>query len=217
VTGGDPARIVEQAREMVDVLRGLEEWDQGQHSTRPIPMVALDDHQVALIYSLVQLALVEKTRSTTDRPGEPRYRDVRDRWLACTAALLLGASVFRTPWSSGHSGPGFGSVCLASGACRRTLNEYAGPCLGAGEGGGVGAAPAGSGATDCSTGTHLEPPRQSPTLPSSGLPAGGWLWPCRADQETALRPRTSARWKRPPVPSTPMDTVCASTSAPVAR
>jgi hypothetical protein len=51
-------------------------------------MVALNDHQVALIYSLVLLALVQKTGSTADRPGEPRYRDVRDRWLACTAEEL---------------------------------------------------------------------------------------------------------------------------------
>jgi hypothetical protein len=55
---------------------------------RPIPMVSLNDHQVAVIYSLVLLALVQKTGSTTDRPSEPRYRDVRDRWLACTAEEL---------------------------------------------------------------------------------------------------------------------------------
>jgi hypothetical protein len=36
----------------------------------------------------VLLALVQKTESTVDRPGEPRYRDVRDRWLACTAEEL---------------------------------------------------------------------------------------------------------------------------------
>jgi hypothetical protein len=86
--GGDPARIVEHARELVDVLRGLEEWDHGPGSTRPIPMVALTDHQVAQIYSLVLLALVQKTESTADRPGEPRYRDVRDRWLEATAEEL---------------------------------------------------------------------------------------------------------------------------------
>jgi hypothetical protein len=88
VSGGDPARIVEQAREMVDVLRGLEEWDQGAGRMRPIPMMALNDSQVALIYSLVLMALVQKTGSSTDRRGEPRYRDVRDRWLACTAEEL---------------------------------------------------------------------------------------------------------------------------------
>jgi hypothetical protein len=55
---------------------------------RPIPMVALNDSQVALIYSLVLLALVQKAGSTADRPGEPRYRDVRDSWLACTAEEL---------------------------------------------------------------------------------------------------------------------------------
>lgn len=34
------------------------------------------------------LALVQKTESTVDRPGEPRYGDVRDRWLACTGEGL---------------------------------------------------------------------------------------------------------------------------------
>jgi hypothetical protein len=29
MTGNDPARIVEQARELVDVLQVLEEWDHG--------------------------------------------------------------------------------------------------------------------------------------------------------------------------------------------
>jgi hypothetical protein len=87
-TGGDAAQIVEQARELVDVLRGLEEWGHGPDWMGPIPMVALNDKQVALIYSLVLLALVQKTGSTADRPGEPRYRDVRDRWLACTAEEL---------------------------------------------------------------------------------------------------------------------------------
>ena len=85
VAGADPARIAEQARELVDVLRGLEEWDHGPGYMRPIPMVALNDNQVALIYSLVLLALVQKTGSTTDRPGEPRYRYVRDCWLEATA------------------------------------------------------------------------------------------------------------------------------------
>ncbi len=84
-TGADPARIVEQARELVDVLRGLEEWDHGPGWMRPIAMVSLNDHQVALIYSLVLLALVQKTGSTADRLGEPRYSDVRDRWLQATA------------------------------------------------------------------------------------------------------------------------------------
>jgi hypothetical protein len=91
--GGDPARIVEQARWLVDVLRGLEEWDHGPGGMRPIPMVALNDQQVALIYSLVLLALVlpalvQKTGSTADRPGQPRYSDMRDRWLACTGEEL---------------------------------------------------------------------------------------------------------------------------------
>jgi hypothetical protein len=79
--GGDPAQIVEQARELIDVLRGLEEWDHGVGWMRPIAMVALNDHQVALIYSLLLLAPVQKTGSTADRSWEPRYRDVRDRWL----------------------------------------------------------------------------------------------------------------------------------------
>jgi hypothetical protein len=88
VTGADPARIVERARELVDVLQGLEEWSCDPRSMRPIPMVALNDSQVALIYSLVLLALVQKTGSTADWPGEPRYGDVQDRWLACTAEEL---------------------------------------------------------------------------------------------------------------------------------
>ena len=45
---------------------------------RPIPHMALSDLHVGLIYSLVLLALVQKTESTVDRPGEPPYRDVRD-------------------------------------------------------------------------------------------------------------------------------------------
>jgi hypothetical protein len=65
-----------------------EEWDRGRAGMSPIPMVALNDHQVALIHSLVLLALVQKTESTADRPGEPRFGDVRDRWLACTAEEL---------------------------------------------------------------------------------------------------------------------------------
>jgi hypothetical protein len=88
MAGGDPARIVEKARELVDVLRGLEEWSRDPGSMRPIPMVALNDHQVALIYSMVLLALVQKTGSIADRHGQPRYSDVRDRWLACTAEEL---------------------------------------------------------------------------------------------------------------------------------
>ena len=55
---------------------------------RHVSAVALNDYQVALIYSLVLLAVVQKTGSTARRPGEPRYRDVRDRWLACTAEEL---------------------------------------------------------------------------------------------------------------------------------
>jgi hypothetical protein len=55
---------------------------------RPIPMVALNDHQVAVIYSLVLLALVQKTGSTVDRPGEPQYIDVLDRWLQASADEL---------------------------------------------------------------------------------------------------------------------------------
>lgn len=86
--GDDPDRIVEQAHELIDVLQRLEEWDHGPESMRPVPMVALNDHQVELIYALVLLALVQKTWSATDRPGEPRYRDVRDRWLGATAEEL---------------------------------------------------------------------------------------------------------------------------------
>src|SRR5690349_11430896 len=56
---GDPARIVEQAHVLVDVLQELEEWDHGPGWMRPVPAVALNDHQVALIYSLVLLALVQ--------------------------------------------------------------------------------------------------------------------------------------------------------------
>jgi hypothetical protein len=62
--GGDPAQIVERARELVDALRGLELWEHGPGWLRPIPMVAL-------IYSLVLLALVQKTGSTADRASAP--------------------------------------------------------------------------------------------------------------------------------------------------
>jgi hypothetical protein len=75
-------------RELVGVLQGLEEWSVGPGRMRPVPNVALNDHRVALIYSLVLLALVQKTESTLDRPGEPRYRDVRDRWLQATTDEL---------------------------------------------------------------------------------------------------------------------------------
>jgi hypothetical protein len=80
--------VDEFAPELVDVLRGPEEWDHGPGWMRPIPMVALNDHQVALIYSLVLLALVQKTGSTADRHGQPRYSDVRHRWLVATAEEL---------------------------------------------------------------------------------------------------------------------------------
>jgi hypothetical protein len=95
VAGGDAARIVEQARELVDVVRGLGEWGHGPDWMGPIPMVALDDKQVALIYSLMLLALVQKTGSTADRPGEPRYRDVREvrARLAAVWASRLGQGV----------------------------------------------------------------------------------------------------------------------------
>jgi hypothetical protein len=51
----------------------------------PVPTVALSDRQAALVYSLVRMALVQKTETPADRPGEPRYRDVLDRWLDATA------------------------------------------------------------------------------------------------------------------------------------
>jgi hypothetical protein len=86
--GDDPASIAEQARELVGVLQRLEEWDGRPAALRPIPMVALSHHHVELIYSLVLLALVQKTGSAADRPGEPRYSDVRDRWLEATAEEL---------------------------------------------------------------------------------------------------------------------------------
>ncbi len=108
VTGGDPARIVEQARELVDVLQGLEEWDHGSGWMPPIPMVALNDKQVALIYSLVLLALVQKTGSTADRPGEPRYRDMRDRWLQATAGDLEEVRARLAEVSASGLGEGFG-------------------------------------------------------------------------------------------------------------
>jgi hypothetical protein len=56
--------------------------------------VALNDHQVALVYSLVLLALVQKSGSAADRPAEPRYSDVRDRWLAGTAEELEEVGVW---------------------------------------------------------------------------------------------------------------------------
>jgi hypothetical protein len=47
--GDDPAELVEQARDLVDVLQGLEEWNRGAAPLRPVPMVALNDHQVELV------------------------------------------------------------------------------------------------------------------------------------------------------------------------
>jgi hypothetical protein len=104
----DPVPIVERARELVDVLQGLEEWERGPATMRPVPMVALNDHQVALVYSLVLLALVQKTESTVDRPGEPRYNDVRDRWLEATAGELEEVRArLAEVWAS-RLGEGFG-------------------------------------------------------------------------------------------------------------
>ncbi len=48
--GGDAAAMIEQARELVNVLRVTGGVDRGLGWTRPVPMVALNDHQVALIY-----------------------------------------------------------------------------------------------------------------------------------------------------------------------
>ena len=71
-------------------------------------MGALSDHQVALIYSLVLLALVEKTGSTADRPGGPPYRDVRDRWLEASAEELEEVRArLAEVWGS-RLGEGFG-------------------------------------------------------------------------------------------------------------
>jgi hypothetical protein len=97
-------------------------------------MVALNDKQVALIYSLVLLALVQKTGSTADRPGEPRYRDVRDRWLACTAEELeesgrgwrrCGAPGWGVSLTDPSLGPEWPSRTSAVGyaACRRHLGD----------------------------------------------------------------------------------------------
>ena len=106
--GRDLGQIVGQARELVDILQGLGEWDHGPNWMRPVPMVALNDHQVASIYSLVLLALVQKTGSTADRPGEPRYRDVRDRWLQATAGDLEDVRArLAEVWTS-RLGEGFG-------------------------------------------------------------------------------------------------------------
>ncbi len=80
---------MEHVRELVGVLEGLDEWYYGPGFMRPVPAVALNDYQVALTYSLVLLALVRKTGSTADRPGEPRFRDVQHRWAKATAEDLV--------------------------------------------------------------------------------------------------------------------------------
>jgi len=81
VAGGDPGGIVGQARDLVDVLRGLEEWERVPNWMLPVPMETLTDQQAAPRDSLVLLALVEKTGSTADRRGKPRYVDVLDYGL----------------------------------------------------------------------------------------------------------------------------------------
>jgi hypothetical protein len=88
VADGDPDRIVGRRASWSTCCGGLEEWERKPNWMRLVPMETLNDHQVALIYSLVPLALVEKTGSTGDRPGQPRYRDVRDCWLESTADEL---------------------------------------------------------------------------------------------------------------------------------
>jgi hypothetical protein len=54
-------------------------------------MAARNDHQVALVYSPVLLALVQKTESTADRPGVRASRGTATRgprWLEATAGEL---------------------------------------------------------------------------------------------------------------------------------
>jgi hypothetical protein len=75
---------------MVDVLRGLEEWDQGAGRMRPIPMMALNDSQVALIYSLVLMALVQKTGSSTDRRGEATSCQVVEERGPRSSSMTVG-------------------------------------------------------------------------------------------------------------------------------
>ncbi len=96
VEGNDPALIVEHARELVGVLEGLDEWYYGPGFMRPVPAVALNDYQVAPTYSLVLPALVRKTGSTADRPGEARFRDVQDSGSRPPP---------RTLWNSWHGWP----------------------------------------------------------------------------------------------------------------
>lgn len=50
--------------------------------------MALNKDQAASIYSLVLLALVRKTGSALDRPDEPRFRDMQDRWLTASGRGL---------------------------------------------------------------------------------------------------------------------------------
>lgn len=79
---------MEQARELVGVLQGLEEWGGGPGTLRPIPHLALNDSQVGLIYSLVLLALMQKTESTADGRANRGAATCGTRWLACTTEEL---------------------------------------------------------------------------------------------------------------------------------
>jgi hypothetical protein len=84
-SGTDVEVIAAQARELVDLVEGLEEWTYGPLYVVP---VVLGSKYMALAYALVQLALARKTGSTEDVPGQPRLRDAQRSWAESKAEDL---------------------------------------------------------------------------------------------------------------------------------
>ncbi len=88
--GTDVEVFASQARALVDLVEGLEEWTYGPLYMVP---VVLSSKHMALAYTLVQLALARKTGSTEDVPGQPGLRDAQRSWAESNAeelAELLG-------------------------------------------------------------------------------------------------------------------------------
>ena len=83
--GTDVDQVAAQARELVDLVEGLEEWTYGPLYMVP---VVLGNKHMALAYTLVQLALARKTGSTEDVPGRPRLRDAQRSWAESKAEDL---------------------------------------------------------------------------------------------------------------------------------
>jgi hypothetical protein len=81
-TGDDPGQVAAQARELVDLIEGLEEWRYGPLYMVP---VVLDNNHMALAFALAQLALARKTGSSADRPGWPRLHEAQRRWAEAQA------------------------------------------------------------------------------------------------------------------------------------